>query len=67
MGRLSRFEDYRLLGVRDTMIVYDCDEPDHLQELERRVAKDDLVGRNLIQAFAPDDLTEAANRGFSRR
>ena len=27
MARLKRFEDFRYVGVRDTMRVYDCDDP----------------------------------------
>jgi len=65
VSRLSRFEDYRFIGVRDTMVVYDCDDPEQFAELEKRVAEEDLLGRNLLQAFAPDSLEEAANRGFA--
>jgi hypothetical protein len=64
MGRLARFEDYRFVGTRDTMRVYDCDEELQLKALERRLAKDDLARRNLLQSFAPDTPAEAANRGF---
>lgn len=64
MSRLSRFPDYRFVGTRDTMRVFDCDEESQYAELERRVEEDDLVGRKLIQTFAPDSLAEAANRGF---
>lgn len=46
------------------MRVFDCDEESQYAELERRVEEDDLVGRKLIQTFAPDSLAEAANRGF---
>lgn len=64
MSRLSRFEDYRFVGTRDTMRVYDSDDPDQLMALEQRVADDQLVERLLVQAFAPDTLDEARNRGF---
>ncbi|MFQ5523089.1 MAG: hypothetical protein ACE5F5_05880 [Acidimicrobiia bacterium] len=64
MSRLSRFEDYRFIGVRDGMVVYDCDDPDQFAELERRVAEENLLERNLLQAFAPDSVEEALNRGF---
>lgn len=46
------------------MVVYDCDDGAQLAELEQRVVDDQLLGRNLLQAFAPDTLPEAANRGF---
>ncbi len=64
MSRLPRFEDYRYIGVRDGMLVYDCDDPDQFAELERRLAEEDLLERNRLQAFAPDTLDEALNRGF---
>lgn len=64
MNRLSRFEGYRFIGVRDTMLVYDCDNDDQFEELQQRVAEDDLSNRLLLQSFAPDSLVEARNRGF---
>lgn len=64
MNRLPRFEDYRFVGVRDRMVVYDCDDPDQFAELERRYTEEDLLDKNLLQAFAPDTLEEARNRGF---
>lgn len=69
MPRLRRFERSRFVGVRDTMIVYDCDDPDQFAVLEHRVESDDLLGRKLIQTYGPDTLAEARNRGFrlSRR
>lgn len=65
MGRLKRFEDFRFVGARDTMRVYDCDDADQLKRLEVRAEQDDLVGRNMLQTFGPDTLAEAANRGFA--
>lgn len=67
MGRLDRFQDYRFIGTRDTMVVYDCDDEAQLAELERRVAEDDLLDRLLLQSFAPDTVDEARNRGFRPR
>ena len=64
MSRLARFEDYRFIGTKDTMRVYDSDDPDQFEELESRVGGEDLVGRLMVQAFAPDTLDEARNRGF---
>lgn len=64
MSRLSRFEGYRFIGVRDTMLVYDCDDGDQFAELEERVDEEDLSNRLLLQSFAPDTLVEARNRGF---
>lgn len=62
MGRLRRYEDHRWVGTRDTMRVYDCDDPDQFTALEERMIE--LDGRNLIQTFGPDDVIEAQNRGF---
>lgn len=64
MSRLKRFEEYRFVGTRDTMRVYDCDDADHLEDLEIRAENEDLLNRDLLQSFAPDSLDEAANRGF---
>jgi hypothetical protein len=64
MSRLSRFEEYRFVGTKDTMRVYDSDDADQFAALQERVAEDDLVDRMLMQAFAPDTLAEARNRGF---
>ena len=46
------------------MRVYDSDDPEEFEELERRVTDEDLVRRMLVQSFAPDSLDEARNRGF---
>lgn len=67
MGRLRRFEDFRYVGARDTMIVYDCDDAEQLAELSRRVTEEDLLGRSMLSSFAPDDPAEARNRGFRER
>ena len=64
MPRLRRFERSRFVGARDTMIVYDCDDPEQFVLLEQRVDYDDLLRRNLIQTYGPDTLAEARNRGF---
>lgn len=64
MSRLARFDNYRFIGVRHTMRVYDCDDTDQFEALEGMVTLADLLKRNLLQAFAPDTLDEAVNRGF---
>lgn len=64
MARVKRFEDHRFIGLRDSMRVYDCDDPEQFRVLEERVEGDDLAGRTMVQTFAPDTLVEAANRGF---
>lgn len=64
MSRLSRFEDYRFIGTRDTMRVYDCDDEEQFSRLEQRVESEEMVNRKLLQSFSPDTVTEARNRGF---
>jgi hypothetical protein len=66
MGRLRRFAEFRFVGVRDTMIVYDCDDDEQYAQLAERVESDDLVAKNLLSSFAPDEVSEARNRGFRK-
>lgn len=65
MSRLPRFEDYRYIGVRESMRFYDCDDPEQFAVLAELVDQGDLVMRNGLQAFAPDTPEEARNRGFA--
>lgn len=46
------------------MVAYDCDDPTQFETLATRVAADDLMNRDLLQAFGPDEVSEARNRGF---
>ncbi len=64
MARLRRFENHRYIGTRDDMVLYDCDDATQFETVSRRVADEGLMDRNLLQAFAPDELPEARNRGF---
>jgi hypothetical protein len=64
MARLRRFENHRYVGTRDDMVVYDCDDADQFATLEERIEADDLMNRDLLQAFGPDEPAEARNRGF---
>ena len=64
MPRLRRLERSRFVGVRDTMIVYDCNDPGQFAVLEQRIEAGDLLGRKLVQTYGPDTLAEARNRGF---
>jgi len=64
MSRLGRFEHYRYIGTRDTMSFYDCDDESQFEELKARFDDEDLLGRNRLQAFAPDTPEEATNRGY---
>lgn len=52
------------MGTRDTMRVYDCDDEGQFSDLEGRASGEDLLNRKLLQAFSPDTVDEARNRGF---
>jgi hypothetical protein len=67
MGRLKRFEGHRYVGTRLDMLVYDCDNDAHFEELRGRVDAEEMVRRDLLQTFGPDTLPEARNRGFTPR
>jgi len=64
MGRLRRFPEFRFIGRRDEMRVYDCDDSDQFAALERAVADLRLDMTNQLSSFAPDTPAEARNRGF---
>ena len=64
MGRIAKFENYRFLGNRKNMRVYDCDNQKEFAQIENLINDKDLIINNLIQAFAPDNIHEAKNRGF---
>ena len=64
MARLTRFENYRFLGNRMDMKIYDCDNEDQFKAIETLQSEKDLVMTNKIQAFSPDSLEEGMNRGF---
>ena len=64
MGRIAKFENYRFLGNRINMRVYDCDNQEEFAQIENLINDKDLIINNLIQAFAPDNIYDAKNRGF---
>jgi len=64
LARIKRFESHRYVGSRDDMVVYDTDDAAQAELLAGRIESADLLGQNLVQGFAPDDLAEARNRGF---
>lgn len=49
------------------MAVYDCDDDAQFAALEQRAIDAGLLARDLLQAFGPDSLQEARNRGFRPR
>ena len=64
MSRHVRLHDFRFVGDRRTMVVYDTDDAAEAASLASGIAESDLIGRLLVQTFAPDTLLEARNRGF---
>lgn len=64
MTRLKRFEEYRFVGTRDTMTVYDTDDASQAEVVKARLEAEDLMNQKLLQTFGPDTLDEAHNRGF---
>ena len=64
MSRLSRFEDFRYVGVRNSMVFFDSDDEEQFARLSELVEKGDLVENKGVQVFAPDSPEEARNRGF---
>lgn len=64
MGRLRRFPGYRIVGRRDQMVAFDCDDETQFALLQEAVNDGELDMKNLLQAFAPDTMVEARNRGF---
>ncbi|NOY56830.1 MAG: hypothetical protein GXP34_12725 [Actinobacteria bacterium] len=64
MARLQRFENNRYIGIRDTMVFYDCDDDEQFALLQGRVEAEDLLDRKLLSSFGPDEPPEARNRGF---
>jgi hypothetical protein len=67
VNRLRRFPENRFIGRRDIMVVFDCDDREHFQELSQSAGDLGLEMRNALQAFAPDTIIEASNRGFVSR
>ena len=64
MNRLERFENFRFVGFRKNMKVYDCDDGEQFEKLSALTDSVDYIKLNLIQSFSPDNIDEAKNRGF---
>ncbi|MBI5156503.1 MAG: hypothetical protein HZA58_00670 [Acidimicrobiia bacterium] len=64
MARLRHFEHHRFIGLRDTMLVFDTDDPDQARRADDLVGPGGALGRLAVATFAPDSLVEARNRGF---
>jgi len=64
LNRLDRFENFRFVGYRKNMKVYDCDDVEQFEKLSALTNSVDYIKLNLIQSFSPDNIDEAKNRGF---
>lgn len=64
MNRLDRFENSRFVGFKKNMKVYDCDSEEQFSKLFEMTENLDYIKLNLLQAFSPDNVDEAKNRGF---
>ena len=64
MNRLDRFENSRFVGFKKNMKVYDCDSEEQFSKLIKITENLDYIKLNLLQAFSPDNVDEAKNRGF---
>jgi hypothetical protein len=62
MPKPTRFEHFRYLGDKRTLVVYDLDLIDSDEEVAADVA--DLMASERFLAFGPDTLAEARNRGY---
>lgn len=60
MERPTRFEHHRYVGDKRTQVVYDVDA---LDEADAPVL-DELLDAEAFACFAPDELSEARNRGY---
>jgi hypothetical protein len=62
MPKPTRFEHFRYLGDKRTLVVYDLDLIDTDPDVAERVA--DIMASEKFLAFGPDTLAEARNRGY---
>lgn len=62
MSRPTRFEHYRYLGDKRSLVVWDLDE--YGSDPEVTAAVDDILAAETFLAFGPDTLAEARNRGY---
>lgn len=58
MERPTRFAEHRWLGDKRKQVVYDVDNIDEPSIIE------ELMAAETFTCFAPDELSEARNRGY---
>ena len=59
MSRPTKFEEFRYVGDKRTQRYYDLDDPDVDAD-----AVDELMTSEQFACFAPDQPSEARNRGY---
>ena len=59
MSRPTKFEEFRYVGDKRTQRYYDLDDPEVDSE-----AVDELMASERFICFAPDQPSEARNRGY---
>ncbi len=64
MTRLRRLEHHRFVGVRDSLTVYDTDDPAQTALLVELAQGGDVASAVSVVTFGPDTLAEARNRGY---
>jgi hypothetical protein len=62
MAKPTRFEHFRYLGDKRTLVVYDMDLIDANTDVADAVAS--IMAAESFIAFGPDTLAEAKNRGY---
>jgi hypothetical protein len=60
MSRPVKFEEFRYVGDKRSLVVYDLDSTDP----ESVAAVEELMAAETFLAFGPDTLEEARNRGY---
>jgi hypothetical protein len=62
MPKPTRFEHFRYLGDKRTLVVYDMDLIDSDETVAAAIA--DILASERFLVFGPDTLAEARNRGY---
>ena len=62
MSRPVRFEHYRYVGDKRSLVVYDLDLYDSDERVKAKV--DELMEAETYLAISPQTLAEARNRGY---
>ncbi len=64
MSRIRRLEHHQFVGLRDTLALYDTDDPDQCALLRGLAGGAEVVAVLPVVTFAPDTAAEARSRGY---